>query len=96
MVASTTKNLEPLDLSKVDFFELLAHTADSMKQSLVMQLIPLIGKGDPSALRLLEKALLQSTAGDNKNKPIPILGGITQKQNVVQGNDSSPKNPKTK
>lgn len=96
MVVSTTKNLEPLDLSKVDFFELLAHTADSMKQSLVMQLIPLVGKGDPAALRLLEKALLQSSTVDNKNKPIPILGGLTQNKDVVQSNDSPPQNPKAK
>lgn len=89
-----TKNLEPLDLTKVDFFELLAHTAETMKESLVMQLIILVGKGDPAALRILETAFKLATPVDDKNKPIPILGGITQTQNVVQSNDRAPQNLK--
>lgn len=93
MAESTTRNLEELDLNKVNFFELLAHTADNMKEKLVMQLIILVGKGDPSALRILEKALLQAAPADEKNKPIPILGGITQTQNVVSSNDGAPQNP---
>lgn len=92
MAEFTTKRQEKLDLTKIDFFGLLAHTAEDMKETLIMSLIPLIGKGDPAALRLLETAFKLATPVDEKNKPIPILGGITQTQNVVQGNDGAPQN----
>jgi hypothetical protein len=73
-----TSPRQPLDLNKINFFELLAHTANDMKTSLVVQLVDLAGKGDPAALRILETAFKMAAPQDEKNKPIPILGGITQ------------------
>jgi len=89
MAESTMKNLAELDLTKVDFFGLMAQTADEMKEILVMQLVILAGKGDPAALRILEKAFAETKPKDEKNKPIPILGGITQ-PNALPGNYSTP------
>lgn len=77
----------PLDLKNIDFFELLATTANDMKGSLVASLVTLAGEGDPAALRILEKALVKKE-DDEGSQPIPILGGITQ-VNAIQTNNSA-------
>lgn len=87
-------NREKLDLDNVDFFELLAHAGNAAKTKLIPQLIQLISQGDPAAIRLLEKAFTETKPKDEKNRPIPILGGITQqyKQNAIQSDNSAVQN----
>lgn len=68
---------DPIDVDASDFFSILAHSANAQKGTLVTEVLELVRKGDASATRLLEKALMAS-APDDATKPIPILGGITQ------------------
>ncbi len=77
-----------LDLEKIDFFGMLAHVANEQKQGLVLDLVQMVREGDPAAIRLLEKALVDQKPQDTKNRPIPILNGITQTK-TLPGDDSA-------
>ena len=79
---------EKLDLNKIDLLGLLSHIADEQKGKLAIELLELARSGDPAALRLLEKAMSEAKPKDEKNRPIPILGGITQNPNALQSDNS--------
>lgn len=70
----------PTNLDGDSFLETLANATNSRKKELVSSLIASIqsGKVDATVWRIIEKALVDSKPKDDKNKPIPILGGITQ------------------
>lgn len=93
------KEPERIDLEKIDFFDLLAHELNNpgTKAKLVMSIIAGIGKNDPAAIKIMQTALEKSVQ-KTENKPIPILGGITQQNklelNVVPSNDSAPQDPR--
>ena len=80
---------ERLDLTKIDLLGLLSHIADEQKGKLAIELLQLARSGDPAALRLLEKAMSEAKPKDEKNRPIPILGGITQNKDVIPSDDSA-------
>lgn len=78
---------KPINYEGDSFMEVLANATNSQKRELVQKLLLSIqlNKGDPAAWRIIEKALIETKPKDEKNRPIPILGGITQTINE-QGN----------
>lgn len=83
---------EPLDPKKYSFWELLAFNANAGKNNIIMGILSAAGKGDKNALEMVKQALDEVTPQEEKNKPIPILGGITQKTNGVSSDDRGPQN----
>ncbi len=84
-----------IKFDEVTFFELFASVAEESKQSLVLDLLALIRKGDASAVRLLEKALDKAVPNE-ENKPIPILMGASQAFYAVPANNSAKQNSSAK
>ena len=77
---------EMLDMKKTDLLGLFAYEVNRDKDKVVMALMELIKQGDPASLKMLEKAFNELKPQDEKNRPIPILMGITQKRNVSSNN----------
>lgn len=77
---------EPTKLEGDSFMEMLANATNSRKKELVQNLITSIqlGKVDATVWRIIEKALIDSKPKSEKDRPIPILGGITQQKEIIK------------
>lgn len=73
-------------MKKTDLLGLLAHAANQDKSGVVMAMMKLIKEGDQGALKMLEKAFAELKPQDEKNRPIPILNGITQTKTLSSDN----------
>lgn len=71
------------------FLEMLANATNAKKAVLVRDLLKSIREGhaDATVWRMIEKALVDSKPKDEKNKPIPILGGVTQDNQSIKLNN---------
>lgn len=79
---------EQIDPKKYSLLEWLAIEADRSKGSIIMGILKAASEGDRAAISMIKEALAEISPEDNKNKPIPILMGASQK-NAITGNNSA-------
>ncbi len=75
-----------IDPNKYTLSEWLAIEADRSKGSIIMGILKAATEGDRSAIQMIKEALDEATPDSDKNKPIPILMGITQHHAVTSDN----------
>lgn len=73
MVKTKQTPTETPELEDQDFYTLLANTAEEDKVRLVMSILEQVKRGDSSALKILEKALLQKQSSGTDGRPIVFM-----------------------